>query len=116
MANALVVRGQKAPLSQNVMRAALPGWIVAVRLDERNKDLLDYLLLPTSIMTRATVRFSENVRARRGIDRFEAFPTLVRSLIRRLTRPSRVSPTKPSPPKKKLRSSQSKRVIGRERR
>jgi DNA invertase Pin-like site-specific DNA recombinase len=94
----------------------LPGWIVAVRLDERNKGLLDYLLLPTSIMTRATVRFSENVRARRGIDCFEAFPILVRSLIRRLTRPSRVSPAKPSPPKKKLRSSQSKRVIGRERR
>jgi DNA invertase Pin-like site-specific DNA recombinase len=67
----------------------LPGWIVAIRLDEGNKALLDYLLLPTAIMTRSTVRFSENVRARRGIDRFETFPTLTRSLVRRLTVASR---------------------------
>ena len=109
-------QGNHAP-HWSVQRRArlLPGWIVAIRLDERNKGLLDYLLLPTAIMTRATVRFSENVRARRGIDRFEAFPTLVRSLIRRLTRPSRVAPTKPSPLKKKPRSSQSKTVIGRAR-
>ncbi len=65
----------------------LPGWIVATRLGERNKALLDYLLLPTAIVTRATVRFSENVRARRGIDCFKTFPTLVRSLIPRLTQP-----------------------------
>ena len=90
----------------------LPGWIVAIRLDERNKGLLDYLLLPTAIMTRATVKFSENVRARRGIDRFEAFPILVRSLIRRLTRQSRVSPTKPGPPNKQTKSTQSKRATG----
>jgi hypothetical protein len=94
----------------------LPGWIVAIRLDARNKGLLDYLLLPTALMTGATVRFSENARARRGIDRFEAVATLVRSLIRRLTRSSRVSPTTPSPLKKKLKSSQSKTAIGRARR
>jgi hypothetical protein len=81
-------RENHAPHWSIERRARLfPGWIVATRLGERNKALLDYLLLPTAIVTRATVRFSENVRARRGIDCFETFPTLVRSLIPRLTQP-----------------------------
>jgi predicted dithiol-disulfide oxidoreductase (DUF899 family) len=40
------------------------------------------------------IRFSEKARARHGIDRFERFDALARSLIRRVTRKSRGTPTR----------------------
>lgn len=44
-------------------RAALPtGWIVAIRLGEHNRDVLDYVLLPTGGIVRPLIRFSENAR------------------------------------------------------
>jgi hypothetical protein len=70
------------------------GWIVAIRLAERNAGLLDYLLLPTTEIAGPLIRFSEKARAPRGIERFEKFDPLVRSLIRRVTRESRSSATK----------------------
>jgi hypothetical protein len=76
-------------------RARLPaGWIVAMRLGERNKAILDYLLLPTTSSIGRLIRFSEIARARHGIDRFERFDALARSLIRRVTRKSRGTPTR----------------------
>jgi hypothetical protein len=60
------------------------GWILALRLGERNKALLDYLLLPATKVETRTVRFSETSRRKYGIDRFETLPSLVRSLIRRI--------------------------------
>ena len=75
-------------------RARLPaGWIVAIRLGERNKAVLDYLLLPTTSSIGRLIRFSEKARARHGIDRFERFDALARSLIRRVTKKSRGAPT-----------------------
>jgi DNA invertase Pin-like site-specific DNA recombinase len=52
------------------------GWIVAIRLAERNTDLLDYLLLPTQETVRPLIRFSETARCSYGIDRFENFDAL----------------------------------------
>jgi hypothetical protein len=100
-----------------IQRRRLPdGWIVAIRLGRHNNSILDYLLVPTIDTDKDTIRFTEKNCGPLGIDRFETSEGLARSISRRVTRPSRVSPTKPQPPKKKLRSSQSKGVIGRERR
>jgi hypothetical protein len=44
------------------------GWIVAIRLGERNKAILDYLLLTTTSSIGRLIRFSEKARARHGID------------------------------------------------
>ena len=59
------------------------GWILALRLGERNRALLDYLLLPAASVEARTVRFSETSRRKYRIDCFETLPSLVRSLIRR---------------------------------
>jgi hypothetical protein len=75
-------------------RAYLPaGWIVAIRLGEQNKEILDYLLLPTTSVIGPLARFSEKARARHGIDRFDQFDALVRPLIRHVTRKTRDAPT-----------------------
>jgi DNA invertase Pin-like site-specific DNA recombinase len=70
------------------------GWIVAIRLAERNTGVLDYVLLPTTKIAGPLIRFSEKARAPSGIERFERFDGLVRSLIRRVTRKSRASAAK----------------------
>jgi DNA invertase Pin-like site-specific DNA recombinase len=76
-------------------RVRLPtGWIVAIRLGEQNRAVLDYLLLPTTGIVGPLIRFSEKARARRGLERFGSFNALVRSLIRRVTTTRRASPTK----------------------
>jgi hypothetical protein len=79
------------------------GWIVAIRLGERNKTVLDYLLLRVTGTEKQMIRFSEKARAARGIDRFDGFDALVRSLIRRVTSPSRI-PTTKVPMSKKRRN------------
>jgi DNA invertase Pin-like site-specific DNA recombinase len=82
-----------------IQRGRLPdGWIVTLRLGDRNKSILDYLLMPTTGTDRNTIRFSEKDRVRLGIDLFETSDALVRSVSRRVTRLSRVSPTKPARP------------------
>src|SRR6185437_6432062 len=53
------------------------GWILALRLGERNKALLDYLLLPAASVETRTLRFSEMSRRKYGIDCFETLPSLV---------------------------------------
>jgi DNA invertase Pin-like site-specific DNA recombinase len=96
-----------------IHRRRLPdGWIVAIRLGDRNNSILDYLLVPTTGTARNTIRFSEKVRDRLGIERFETSDALVRSVSRRVTTPSRISPTKPARPNKPSRSNHSKRMTG----
>jgi DNA invertase Pin-like site-specific DNA recombinase len=63
-----------------------PGWIIAIRLADKNKDVRDYLLLRTSSVTKATLRFTENARKRHKVESFEKFPTLIRSFMRRFPR------------------------------
>src|ERR1700721_884300 len=72
-------------------RSSLPaGWIVAIRLDEHNGHVLDYLLLPPTGKVSRLIRFSENARIGRGIKRFATAKALVRA-IGRLAYQSHVS-------------------------
>ena len=91
------------------------GWLVAIRLAEGNKTVLDFVLLPTTEMVGPVMKLSESVRIRRGIHRFDNFDALVRS-VRLISKPSRASPTRPAQPTKQSRSSQPKRSSGRARR
>jgi DNA invertase Pin-like site-specific DNA recombinase len=109
------IPGEKEHYSRRwvIQRGRLPdGWIVALRLGDRNKSILDYLLMPTTGTDRNTIRFSEKDRVRLGIDLFETSDALVRSVSRRVTRLSRVSPTKPARPNKQSKPNRSKRVTG----
>jgi len=93
------IPGQKAHYSSRwiIQRRRLhDGWIVVIRLGERNQSILDYLLVPTTGTDRDVIRFSEKDRARLGIVRFETSDALVRSVSGRVARSSRVSPTKPA--------------------
>jgi DNA invertase Pin-like site-specific DNA recombinase len=100
-----------------IQRRRLPdGWIVAIRLNENNNSILDYLLVSTTGTDRNLIRFAEKDCGRPGIDRFETADALVRAISRRVTRISRASPTKQARPNKQSRSTQSKRESGRARR
>jgi DNA invertase Pin-like site-specific DNA recombinase len=57
------------------------GWIVAIRLGESNKEILDYLLLPTSSLPKPMIKFTEKGRRRHNARRFGKIKTLVRSII-----------------------------------
>jgi DNA invertase Pin-like site-specific DNA recombinase len=92
------------------------GWIVAIRLAERNISVLDYVLLPTTNIAGPLIRFSEKARASQGIERFERFDALERSLIRRVTRKGRASSTKLALLKQAPISSRPKRKTGHGRR
>jgi hypothetical protein len=61
------------------------GWVIAVRLAETNKIILDYLLLPTSSLVGRMIRFTDKARNRHNAHRFDSIFTLARSLIRRIT-------------------------------
>ena len=84
-----------------IQRRNLPdGWIIAIRLADRCKTALDYLLVLTIRTDRNTIRFSEKRRAGLGIVGFETPEALARSLIRRVARSSPVAPIKLAPPNK----------------
>jgi hypothetical protein len=93
------------------------GWIVALRLSEHNKSLLDYILLPTTQRTGLLIRFSERARSGRAIDRFENFEALTRALVRRATkaRATRTAPAKLRQPRRKHPTAPSKGKAGRAR-
>jgi DNA invertase Pin-like site-specific DNA recombinase len=103
-----------SPLWSIERLTSLPaGWIVAIRLSEHNQSVLDYLLLQVAGTEGRLIRFSETARIRRGIDRFDTADALVRAVSRRVNRPRRISQTKPTPPNRQSRSSQSRRKTGR---
>ena len=113
------ISGEKEQYSRRwvIQRRRLPdGSIVAIRLAEHNKSILDYLLVPTAGTDGDMIRFTEKDRSRLGMDRFETSDALVRSISRRVTRLSRVSPTKPARPNKQSKPNRSKRVTGHARR
>lgn len=94
-------RDRVAP-SWLIQRRNLPdGWIVAIRLADRSKTVMDYLLVPTIRTDRNTIRFSEKRRTGLGIASFETPDALARSLIRRVTGTSRSAPAKPRRLKKR---------------
>jgi DNA invertase Pin-like site-specific DNA recombinase len=89
-------RGCRVWSIQSQMRPPLPtGWIAAIRLAEDNEAVLDYVLLPITGEEPIQIRFSERVRIRRGIGRFETSDALIRSIIRRVAKQRRAFPTKP---------------------
>jgi hypothetical protein len=57
------------------------GWVVAIRLGESNREILDYLLLPTSELPRPMIKFTEKGRRRHNARRFSTIGTLVRSIM-----------------------------------
>lgn len=79
------------------------GWIIAIRLGERNEAVLDYILLRTTDVSGPLMRFTESARVRHGPESFGSFDALVRSLIPRVTKPSSVSLTKPARRNKRLK-------------
>jgi Recombinase len=93
-----------------------PGWIIAIRLTERNRDVLDYILVPTTIIEFKLLRFSEKARERRGIESFETFDKLLQSLTRKLSRSARAASTKPRQSTQSRQRRWSKRTSPRPRR
>ena len=70
----------------NCKMGAPAGWIVALRLEENNRKILDHLLLPSTSMKGTWLRFMDKTRERRKIERFETFEDLAQSLVRRVNR------------------------------
>lgn len=76
-------------------RAKSPeGWLVAIRLAKQNKEILDYILLPSTSFFGVWLRFSEKARGTHKIERFDTFEDLARSLVRRVSKVSPNTPTK----------------------
>ncbi|MGJ4950032.1 recombinase family protein [Bradyrhizobium sp. HKCCYLS20291] len=86
-----------------------PGWIVAIRLNEKNQSILDYVLMPTARNDSNMIRFREHGRADHGVAYFETEEQLTRSLARLIIKESRAPRTaRPQPTRsaKKSRSSE----------
>jgi hypothetical protein len=79
------------------------GWTVATRLNEGNKAVLDYVLLPSPSFTRSYLWFAEADRRTLKIERFETFDELSRTLVRRVRKATYRSPTKRPRPKRTRR-------------
>jgi hypothetical protein len=94
----------------------VPGWVVSIRLNEQNTAPLDYLLIPTTLVRRRQVRFSERTRLSHGIERFESFDTLARTLVEDLASRSRSPPTNRSQSKQQQKQRLSKNLHGHARR
>jgi DNA invertase Pin-like site-specific DNA recombinase len=92
-----------------------PGWIIVIRLSERNKDVLDYILVPTTIIEFKLLRFSEKAREARGIESFRTFDKLLQSLTRKLSKSSRAVSAKPQQSSQSARRPQFARMNRRER-
>jgi DNA invertase Pin-like site-specific DNA recombinase len=72
------------------------GWVVALRLGENNESILDYvLLLSVPFISGPFFWFSEDTRPAHGIERFETFEELSRSLIKRVCKAARSTKTEP---------------------
>jgi DNA invertase Pin-like site-specific DNA recombinase len=85
------------PLRWTIMRRVRwpKGWVVALRLGENNETILDYLLLPSVslVFVGRLFWFSEDTRPGHGIERFETFEELSRSLIKRICKTVRSTGT-----------------------
>jgi hypothetical protein len=72
------------------------GWVVALKLGENNESILDYvLLLSVPFISGPFFWFSEDTRPAHGIERFETFEELSRSLIKRVCKAARSTKTEP---------------------
>lgn len=62
------------------------GLVVLTRLGEHNKEVLDYLLLPSTSFRRVWLTFSDRTRGVHKIESFASFADLSRSVVRRMRR------------------------------
>jgi hypothetical protein len=66
-------------------RTVLPkGFIVAIRLDEGNNNILDYFLLPTAAMTTSKIGFMEAGLHRFDGRRFQTSAQLTKAILQQL--------------------------------
>jgi hypothetical protein len=85
------------------------GWLVAIRMAEGNKTVLDFLCFPTTKIIVPVMKLSERTRRHSGLDRFNSFDAVIRS-VSRVTKSTHASPSKPAPPNKPSRSNRSRRT------
>jgi hypothetical protein len=82
------------------------GWIVAIRLNEKNQSILDYVLMPTAKNDSNMIRFREHGRTDHGVTYFKTEAGMTRSLVRLVTKESRAGQTarrRPTRSRKKSR-------------
>ena len=70
------------------------GWIVAVRLGTNCKAIQDYFLLPSAYCAGRWLWISEGNLDTHKIEVFQTFEELARSLVRRVNKATRSTPTK----------------------
>jgi DNA invertase Pin-like site-specific DNA recombinase len=61
-----------------------PGWLIALRLNEKNDAILDLMLLPSTSLTAKSFSISEKSRVASKIECFGTFQELVSTLARRV--------------------------------
>jgi hypothetical protein len=83
------------------------GWIVAIRMSEHNRSVLDYVIMPTARNDSNMIRFREKGRAKHGVTYFKTEGELVRSVVRLVTRARRTAPLHQQPPSQPGRRSRS---------
>jgi DNA invertase Pin-like site-specific DNA recombinase len=78
----------RKPIWTILRRICLPkGHIIAIRLGEGNKSVLDYLLLPTGEMTRLKIRFMEAGLHRFDGRRFRTCADLTKAVLHQIAGP-----------------------------
>lgn len=70
------------------------GWIVAIRLGTNSESILDYILLPSPSCAGCWLWISEDNLKTHKIEVFQTFEELARSLVRRVNKATRSTPTK----------------------
>jgi DNA invertase Pin-like site-specific DNA recombinase len=71
------------------------GLIVAIRLGECNRSILDYVVIPTVANASLTIRFQEQGRVDHGVSYFKTEGALVRAVARLVTKRSHAERTRP---------------------
>jgi hypothetical protein len=62
--------------------AEVNAWIIALRIDQTGRNILDYLLLPATKFPKERMEFSERNQARLGACRFDTVDDLLQSILR----------------------------------
>jgi DNA invertase Pin-like site-specific DNA recombinase len=108
---------RKAAIWHVTRRLSLPpGLILALRLDKRNTDILDYFLLPTTEMKmRRRIALTETNRSRFARYRIASVEGVVRSIMEEVAAANQASLATPGP-KRTPKVNQPKRKTGRARR
>ena len=70
------------------------GHIIAIRLDEKNSHIVDYLLLPTKEMIRSKIRFMEAGLHRFEGRRFRTTAQLTKAILRQIVEGGRRYPAR----------------------